>query len=98
MDRFQAMKVFVIILDTGSLTAAQSLGKSLPTVVRTLSNLEKSLVAQGKLIVLLTEFEQPAIPVNLTHSHTRLVPNRVRTLSDWLADDLGQRLSSQTLI
>jgi DNA-binding transcriptional LysR family regulator len=57
----------------------------------------ESLVAQGKLLVLLTEFEQPAIPVSLTHSHTRLVPNRVRTLIDWLADDLGQRLSSQTL-
>ena len=57
----------------------------------------ESLVAQGKLLVLLAEFEQPAIPVSLTHSHTRLVPNRVRSLIDWLAQDLGQRLSAQTL-
>lgn len=57
----------------------------------------ESLVAQGKLIVVLREFELPPIPISLTHAHTRLIPNRVRSLIDWLSDDLGQRLFAQTL-
>jgi len=44
MDRFGAMRSFVEIVDQGSLTAAsRSLGKSLPTMVRTLAELEHSL-------------------------------------------------------
>ena len=44
MDLFQAMKAFVRIVDTGSLTAAaNSLDTSLPTVVRTLASLERHL-------------------------------------------------------
>lgn len=55
------------------------------------------LVAQGKLVVLLPDYELPPIPVSITHSYTRLVPRRVRTLIDWLADDLHKRLAAQTL-
>lgn len=44
MDRLAALRCFVEVVDRGSLTAAgESLGRSLPTVVRTLANLEASL-------------------------------------------------------
>ena len=45
----------------------------------------------------LADYELPPIPVSITHSYTRLVPSRVRTLIDWLAEDLQQRLAAQTL-
>ena len=44
MDKLQAMTTFVQIVDRGSLTqAAEALGTSLPSVVRTLAALEDSL-------------------------------------------------------
>jgi len=44
MDKLQAMAIFVKIAESGSLTgAANSLGKSLPAVVRMLAALEKNL-------------------------------------------------------
>jgi len=44
MDKLQAMKTFVRIADKGGLTAAaQTLGASLPSVVRTLAGLEREL-------------------------------------------------------
>jgi len=44
MDKLLAMKTFVQIVDQGSLTAAaDSMNKSLPSVVRILANLEESL-------------------------------------------------------
>jgi DNA-binding transcriptional LysR family regulator len=44
MDKLAAMATFVEIADRGSLTrAAESLGRSLPTVVRTLASLEEDL-------------------------------------------------------
>jgi DNA-binding transcriptional LysR family regulator len=44
MDKFQAMKTFVQIVESGSLTAAaDALDTSLPTVVRTLAALERQL-------------------------------------------------------
>ena len=44
MDKFQAMSVFVEIAEQGSLTAAaNSLGKSLPAVVRMLAALEENI-------------------------------------------------------
>ena len=44
MDKFRAMKTFVRIAETGSLTAAaNALDTSLPTVVRTLAALERQL-------------------------------------------------------
>ncbi len=47
MDKLAAMQAFVAIVDEGSLTrAGASLGKSLPTMVRTLQNLETSLGAR----------------------------------------------------
>ncbi len=47
MDKLSAMRAFVEIADRGSLTAAaQALGKSQPTMVRTLSSLESVLGAR----------------------------------------------------
>jgi len=47
LDKLVAMRAFVEIVDRGSLTAAaQALGKSQPTMVRTLSNLESVLGAR----------------------------------------------------
>ena len=47
MDRLQAMETFVTIADRGSLTAAaRALGKSLPTVVRTLAALEEHMATR----------------------------------------------------
>ena len=44
MDKLGAMKTFVRIVETGSLTAAAgALDTSLPTVVRTLAALEREL-------------------------------------------------------
>lgn len=44
MDKLQAIQTFGTIVERGSLTAAAAtLGKSLPSVVRTLAALEKSL-------------------------------------------------------
>ena len=44
MDKLGAMKTFVQIIESGSLTrAADSLDTSLPTVVRTLAALEREL-------------------------------------------------------
>ncbi len=44
MDKLEAMRTYVAIVDGGSLTAgADSLGRSLPTVVRVLAALEESL-------------------------------------------------------
>lgn len=44
LDKLNAMKTFLRIVDGGSLTAAaEALGTSLPTVVRTLASLEESL-------------------------------------------------------
>lgn len=47
MDKLSAMRTFVEIVDRGSLTAAgASLAKSLPTVVRTLAQLEEAVDAR----------------------------------------------------
>jgi len=47
MDKLQAMHTFVAIVERGSLTAAAGeLGRSLPTVVRTLAALEEALGAR----------------------------------------------------
>lgn len=44
MDKLSAMNTFVLIVEAGSLTgAADTLGTSLPTVVRTLAALERHL-------------------------------------------------------
>lgn len=49
-------------------------------------------IKMGKLQVVLHEFEPGALPLSLVYPHTRLMALRVRTLVDWLADDLKLNL------
>jgi DNA-binding transcriptional LysR family regulator len=47
MDRFDALRTLIAVIDGGSLSAAvRSLGNPLPTVSRTISELEAHLVIQ----------------------------------------------------
>ena len=45
-------------------------------------------VTSGGLTIVLTDFEPEPLPLSLIYLHTRLMTARVRTLVDWLADDL----------
>lgn len=47
----------------------------------------------GRLEVLLEEFEPPPVPVSIVHAHARLAPTRVRVIVDWLTGHLSSRLS-----
>jgi DNA-binding transcriptional LysR family regulator len=46
-------------------------------------------VAAGRLKVVLRAYEVPALPVNALLSHTRLLSNKVRSLLEYLARELG---------
>jgi len=52
-----------------------------------------SRVRSGELKIVLRDFEPEALPLSLVYPHTRLMAMRVRTLIDWLADDLKQALT-----
>lgn len=49
-------------------------------------------VESGDLEMVLSDFEPPALPLSVVYPHTRLLAKRVRTLVDWLANDLKQVL------
>ncbi len=49
----------------------------------------QSLVAAGRLQVVLKEFEPPPLPMNLVYPEARLVSARLRSLLDWLVIELG---------
>lgn len=53
----------------------------------------RPLLAQGRLIPLLEEFEAPPLPVNLLYLHARLLSLRVRTFVDWMVPRLRHRLA-----
>jgi DNA-binding transcriptional LysR family regulator len=59
---------------------------------RFLSYQVDAFVREGRLAVLLEEFEPPPVPVSLVHANARLVPTRIRAMVDWLAEHLAQRL------
>jgi DNA-binding transcriptional LysR family regulator len=48
-------------------------------------------VAAGRLKVVLRDYEVPPLPINALLSHTRLLSNKVRTLLEFLATQLGAR-------
>jgi DNA-binding transcriptional LysR family regulator len=48
-------------------------------------------VVAGRLKVVLRDYEVPALPINAMLSHTRLLSNKVRSLLDFLANDLSSR-------
>ncbi|NQZ52629.1 MAG: LysR family transcriptional regulator [Piscirickettsiaceae bacterium] len=49
-------------------------------------------VESGELEIVLSEFEPAPKPLNLVYPHSRLMATRVRTLVDWLAQDLKNSL------
>lgn len=48
-------------------------------------------LAQGRLVLLLEEYETAPRPVSIVYPHARLLPARTRLLIDWLLDDLPRR-------
>jgi DNA-binding transcriptional LysR family regulator len=45
-------------------------------------------VQQGRLAVVLEEFEVPALPVSVVYPHARLLPARTRVFIDWMRQEL----------
>lgn len=54
-------------------------------------------INQGKLTVVMPEFEPTPIPLSLVFPHARLMSSRVRLLVDWMAEDIGRSLESMGL-
>jgi DNA-binding transcriptional LysR family regulator len=50
----------------------------------------KPLVKQGKLIIVLEDFEPAPIPVHVVYSHAKLVSTRVRVFVDWITKTLRE--------
>ncbi|MEN8132911.1 MAG: LysR family transcriptional regulator [Pseudomonadota bacterium] len=50
-------------------------------------------VERGELEIILSDFEPTPLPLSLVYPHTRLMAMRVRTLVDWLANDLKLSLA-----
>jgi DNA-binding transcriptional LysR family regulator len=50
-----------------------------------------SLVAAGRLVVVLADFEPPPRPVSIVYPHARGLPMRTRLFIDWLRQDLDAR-------
>ena len=61
-------------------------------ITRALSYQVAQAVSAGKLKVLLEEWEQAPIPVNLVHREDRSAPIKVRAFIDWLHDHLKATL------
>ena len=57
---------------------------------RFLSYQVESLVAEGKLTIVLQEFEPPPIPVHVVFAHARLMTPRVRVFVDWIKAELSR--------
>lgn len=55
-----------------------------------------SLVAEGRLAIVLEEFEPEPAPVSLVYPESRLVSVRLRALVAWLRDELSDRLADLT--
>jgi DNA-binding transcriptional LysR family regulator len=49
------------------------------------------LVRNGRLQLVLANFELPSLPVSLVYPEARLVSTRLRVLLDWLKQTLGAR-------
>ena len=50
-------------------------------------------VKSGELELILNDFEPAPLPLSLVYPHTRLMAMRIRTLVDWLVEDLKPALS-----
>ena len=58
-----------------------------------LSYMIRPLEREGKLKVVLREFEPPPLPVSIVYPHARLLSTRVRVFVDWLTKRLPQALA-----
>ncbi|GBG14914.1 transcriptional regulator [Novimethylophilus kurashikiensis] len=50
------------------------------------------LIAEGKLVEILKDFQAPPIPVSLLYPHKRNLSKRVRIFMDWLSEVLNEHL------
>jgi len=50
-------------------------------------------VKQGKLDIVLQDFELPTQPVSLVYQHRQLLPSKIRTAVDWLGREIETALS-----
>ncbi len=50
-------------------------------------------VEQGKLEIILEDFELPALPVSLVYQHRQLMSSKLRTFIDWMAHELDTSLA-----
>ncbi|UDF37133.1 UNVERIFIED_ORG: LysR family transcriptional regulator [Shinella sp. XGS7] len=50
------------------------------------------LVAQGRLVELLPQFQAPPLPVSLVYAHRRQLPQRVQVFMNWLSEVLRPHL------
>ncbi len=48
---------------------------------------------EGRLVVVLRDFERPALPVSLLYTDARIASRRVRALLDWLRPRLRERIA-----
>lgn len=52
-----------------------------------------SLVREGKLELVLRDYEPEPMPLSLVYPHTRLLSSRVRVMVDWLAENIPNSMS-----
>jgi DNA-binding transcriptional LysR family regulator len=52
------------------------------------------LIKEGKLKIVLPDFEPPPMPVNIVYPQARLISSRVRVFIDWMTQQLRQMLGN----
>lgn len=52
------------------------------------------LVAQGRLVEVLPQFQAPSLPVTLVYAHRRQLPQRVQVFMNWLSEVMRPHLQS----
>jgi DNA-binding transcriptional LysR family regulator len=62
---------------------------------RFLSYMVAPLVKQGRLKIVLAEFEPPPVPVSLVYVQAKYMSARIRVLVDWMANGLRRQLAQQ---
>lgn len=49
-------------------------------------------IEQGKLDIVLADFELPPLPVSLIYQHRQLMSSKLRVTVDWLTHELRKRV------
>ena len=63
-------------------------------IVQVTSYQAEQAVREGRLVILLSQFECQTTPVNLVYASNRLLPAKLRTFIDFAVPRLEQRLRS----